>query len=424
MGAILLARCNFGVGFWQNGFFADFSFWAAGFFRGFLLLRIRQQKVSEGGVGTGERARELPFRADNWTVALPEWEETLPLDFSLSQPHHRGSHPWRFSLAQWNRFQWFFSRVRILLQNSRCCARCSVLELYVAYVFENGGDRFESQISDGEKGGWLLTQVERFREAVLSWQLRAAPEPIFSNKQNASEQTDWHSRFGLPKFQLAMLRIVPPRWASVRGWISSIQTRLAGRQICGTNAWRQAELGRESSQLMIEDHDGTLATTSRTVPRCRICAKMQLPLWHQQCLIAQKRQEVLCEQLTTKYGILLCIEYLFSRYVLPDRGTVVHHLRQQRCNLRRIRLMLSHNEGATRARQHLCPSALLERRSFCLACRSSGFFDGHMSWVAQSCPSTQKDCQTALNAAQAALMQQQELAQHLVELLQKLVCMA
>ena len=31
-----VSSCVFRVGFWQNGFFADFYFWAAGFFRGFL----------------------------------------------------------------------------------------------------------------------------------------------------------------------------------------------------------------------------------------------------------------------------------------------------------------------------------------------------------------------------------------------------
>ena len=91
---------------------------------------------------------------DHWEMRLPHFEDTVPFPFKLAHHHERGAQPWQSSLQQWNRMNWFFSKVRMLPDDSPCQVRCSVLELYVSYVLCNGGERYESQIGDaGER--WM-----------------------------------------------------------------------------------------------------------------------------------------------------------------------------------------------------------------------------------------------------------------------------
>ena len=170
--------------------------------------------VGQGGVdddnSLGRASDGLAHESvDQWGLRLPTFEETVPFPFRLAHHHERGPQPWQSSLQQWNRLNWFFSRVRMLPEDSACQVRCSVLELYVSYVLSNGDERYESQIGDAEKGGWLSTQLERFRIAVLSWQLRSHAPTLVAKKQTQEPFTDWHSRFHLPKMQLLSLACCP-----------------------------------------------------------------------------------------------------------------------------------------------------------------------------------------------------------------------
>ena len=179
-------------------------------------------------------------------------------------PDGARSHKWMYSRAQWHQLGWYFTHVQVHAvegggDGHGVFPRVSTLEMYLSYLLMNGQGRFESQICEESRGGWLTTQVEKFRAAVVIWNWHASPVEVFPARQGTGDRTDWGARYGLGQFQVATAPLLIPRLAEVHAWIGTFQQQLSPSSLAPSpHLWRQMSVGRRDSQMKIQVGDDSL----------------------------------------------------------------------------------------------------------------------------------------------------------------------
>eukprot|EP00971_Amphidinium_carterae_P034297 675242-Amphidinium_carterae.1 len=116
----------------------------------------------------------------------------------------------------------------------------------------NADRHFESQLTDAEHGGWLSIQLERFRCAVLSFQV-ICDSPLLVAESEDAELASWGPRYSIPRPALLKHKVILPHWARVCTLIEGFPTQVA----CGTmeaesrtiDAWRRISVAFPGSQL-------------------------------------------------------------------------------------------------------------------------------------------------------------------------------
>ena len=199
-----------------------------------------------------------------WAPLQQHWfANSQRYDFELCSCRTRGKRQWMYSIPQWQRLCLYMSQVRVVTEDVPDL-HLSVLEVYVSYVIWGDGQRFESQLPTGNRGHWLSTQLEPFREALLSWNHITMSPPLFPEGQRQGEQSGWGSRLSLPRFQLTLMPLLVPCLQAARQWINEMPRHIYGvREQCAPKeAWRRVPLGREDSQMSIGGDPETIPPSS------------------------------------------------------------------------------------------------------------------------------------------------------------------
>ena len=210
-------------------------------------------------------------------LEMKDMASSKPFIFELRPCFTRGKHKWMYSIAQWQMINAYFADVRVMQGDLSMCPRCSVIEMYVSYVLWGKGQRFESQLPDANRGHWLSTQIERFRNAVVTWNHITEGPILFEAGQGVGHMTDWGGRLGLPKFQNAQVPIIVPLWAEARAWIDALPQHLhvLTHQGPAKEAWRRIPFGNPGTQMKIDQSLLVLPLHARTIPRLRMRFKQE-----------------------------------------------------------------------------------------------------------------------------------------------------
>ena len=233
-----------------------------------------------------------------------------------------------------------------------------------------------------EKGGWLSTQLERFRIAVLSWQMRTKAPVLVAKKQTQEPFTDWHSRFHFPKMQLRLSRVVPPLWSRVREFIASIPSLVSScTDVPHLQRWRRACIGRPTSQQRICARDSALPVQVLSVSRRRVSSKTSLPPW----MLEAQHGMSWRSAIMNRSGQGSEVREVLELYGVGCRNDIIHVIQLHRHIVKRVAMLCAHNSGAWRLRTHVSDDAMVGVRVRCAMCRSTGYHNGHLSWLALPC---------------------------------------
>ena len=264
--------------------------------------------------------------------------------------------------------------------------RCSALELCVSYTLMNGGQRFESQVDEGARGGWITTQVEKLRAAIVIWQFHATDMRIFSARQGEAERSGWGARYGLPKFQLALAPILLPNWPQVRRWIEQIPITL-NKQPSQANqhAWRRLTLGERETQLGNTPRESSFSPEALTCRLKRLRMKTGIPRW----MRCAQHDQAWRESTALKYGVRWGgsdVLDVMNRQGISSLASVHAYNAQLHTALRRCKVLKQHNAAAKTQRLHISISSHPAERARCLLCKTTGYFSLSKAWLASSSP--------------------------------------
>ena len=98
---------------------------------------------------------------------------------------------------------------------------------------------------------------------------------------------------------------------------------------------------------------------------------------------------------------------------VSERSDLLHLLQAQRHIIRRVGLLIEHNNKKGRSR--VTGEAALGYKVRCALCHAIGYFEGHLKWLTRPCQRPREQCQ--LNQQLEAQRQQAELLRRAIALL-------
>ena len=245
------------------------------------------------------QATRMQEKGEPLTPELPEAQSLLQewppvpthvgqaIDFKVSYALNSTAGQWPSTRSQWHRACHFVTLLRIIPGGG---FRCTLLELYLSYLVTNGMRRWESGVSNADRGDRISTQMERFRTAMLVFQQITGIIPLVPNSHDA-ERVGWGKRLGFRDLLLTPTPgVIPPRLGEARALLEAVPCLIAeGKQVFneGTDIWRRWAPGIEHSQL--DGEGGSLSDYPIVCsPVGRICKKAPLAMWQQQCFDHRK----------------------------------------------------------------------------------------------------------------------------------------
>eukprot|EP00971_Amphidinium_carterae_P063448 1255863-Amphidinium_carterae.1 len=188
--------------------------------------------------------------------AIPAIPDPTPdcLDFTLTYTLRAGNRPWTATRYQWHQFTHFMSRCRLMPPTTDERQYPCLLEMYLSFLVTNGMHRWHSGTPDAQHGDRISLQCERFRQAVLSFQVLAQSVPLVPVKSNEGPWTTWVGRYGFPRQQTVLIPLWLPNWTTVRTLLAGSSSELVDalarlRPSKGLELWRHWTPGKTGTQM-------------------------------------------------------------------------------------------------------------------------------------------------------------------------------
>ena len=176
-------------------------------------------------------------------------------------------------------------------------------------------------------------------------------------------------------------------WSRVRRVIASIPTLVSSYvDVPHLQRWRRASIGRPTSQQKLIESENALPVKVLTASRRRISCKSSLPPWVFDARQGTHWREVLlnsCQQDSEVREIL-------ELHGVRSRNDVIHVIQLHRHIMKRAVMLCAHNSGAWRRSTHVSDDAMVGVRVRCAMCGSTGYHNGHLSWLALPCVAGKK----------------------------------
>eukprot|EP00971_Amphidinium_carterae_P297076 5901819-Amphidinium_carterae.1 len=306
---------------------------------------------------------------------------------------------WPYTREQWHKLNSFFAALRV---SADPVPRMTLMELYLLYLVLNADRRFATEISEDHKGGWISTQLERFRTAIICWQTVTSCERIIPEDLRFTVRAKWGVVWGFPNLlQLDINGLCHPRWQEARNLLQSAPQELARLDLQehshAAELWRRWSPGLVSSQLFCCSN-GLDSRALYLQPLLRLSGKSNVPQW--------QRQQYEARQLRCKMLLLpdahvshngVTVMGLLDSFGISQRSDIRSISASFGAQQRRIGTLMRHNADALTHCRHIV-SDFSNARPVCVNCGAFGSTSFKISWLRQYCSNQiERDLQEAFD---------------------------
>ena len=135
-----------------------------------------------------------------------------------------GSHvTWPSTRRQWHQLCQFLTRLRLAkVEEEDNLPPTSLLELTLAYIRANGGDRFHSGIPDGDGGGMIGVQMNQMAMGMLAAQKLLGLPEIVPYRRTQAAKSSWGARSGMAPQLLLRRPVWLPDHSGIVGMVEAM----------------------------------------------------------------------------------------------------------------------------------------------------------------------------------------------------------
>eukprot|EP00971_Amphidinium_carterae_P164002 3251612-Amphidinium_carterae.1 len=320
---------------------------------------------------------------------------------------------WPYMRDQWHQMNTFCSQLRV---STSPVPQMTLMELYLLFLVLNGGSRFVTQIPDRDKGGWISTQLERFRLALLCWQTITSSERIIGPETKQAPRVKWGLKFGFPGLSLVSLPgLFHAKWRDARNLLCSAPEQLARldfeQHTHAAEMWRRWSPGLADSQMLVSQ-TGLATSPLYLQSMSRIRVKTTLPAWHLHAMQARSLRTAIAE-LPRAHNLIGGVRVLdlIDAFGFVSRTDARAFTGFYGARQRRLKQLIEHNAGALVNCQHVVTN-FLDARPVCVNCGDHGYASFKTHWLRNYCPCSfhmkQEECAERISALQSALCHARE----------------
>eukprot|EP00971_Amphidinium_carterae_P326333 6457040-Amphidinium_carterae.2 len=307
----------------------------------------------------------------------------MPTSFS-------GNTSWAFPRTEFNSMTRYFMKLRWhVIDEDRCPARLTLLELYLDFLAFRGGWRFQTGIPEFSEeevsrenvhGGWFVSQLRGFKSALSVWmKLTGANPPI----QCCTVPIPWACALGVPKLDAltVCVNLLDPE--AVNDMLLEGQSCIA--DLCavlqttrGVEAWRRWAPGIPLSQTQqVSERFGTSPLFD--VPT-RIVGKSPFASFRGEQVLAFRFWKSISEvEVSQECRELIRVHGVYSRRGLASLASVCRDQAKRAQDTARD----VHKHVASGL--HVVEGISVTGRDNCALCGKVSFMHHKRQWLAQSC---------------------------------------
>ena len=330
--------------------------------------QIRRTQNKHGGGGEGFRTGLPP----------PCPQQGTPLSWQYTENLQSGRITWPSTRQAWREMCCWARHLRVIEGEHRV----SVLELYLSFLEEAGGQRFITDIPNDDNGGRISTQLTAFVHGLKAF-LHIAQAPPILESHTDRNRPNLLAHYGFPRLCNSSVGLWYPHQREVRDKLSQAMSEISvsTQEMHASQIWRRWAPGKEGSQ-MTHLHM-TWAKPLWQYPRKRLVGKRQQPLWS---IVAARVSCNWSELLSLDSSIVGGVRWL-DDFGYCDPGDLSTIKAQLRWKVKRIQQLQVHSGSGEAREGHLVPLWEQQQRPHCLLCGGVGYACKPFAFLRQVCPS-------------------------------------
>ena len=303
-------------------------------------------------------------------------------DFPLVTRLHVGRHTWPYSREAWAEMCGWLATLKI---DSEPRYHPNILELYLDFVGWMGGHRMLTEIGVAQRGDWISNQLDRFLQAVRSFQGLTRCQPIFPALGEPYLYVHWPKEWGFPKLVEGKIPLILPRVREARVMMESARSEIGGvdQDIHTTQVWRRWTPGLPGTQLHTH-HRAEDIRWWRAWPTTRLRHKEFRPRWWHQRRDVERFYVSMEDR---GWGDIEVGGVSMSEWLMEQGCTSLQDLLATvsvaRATAKRAATLHRHNRETKSG--HLVPLWQARNRPRCMVCGGEGYASATAAFLRQEC---------------------------------------